>query len=143
MYETATYAELKKLPAAEKPVAWKELKSLYKTQKEVADKLGVSPAIVYSMISRYASSDKKVKLEVVKEQKKTRAVARTEKATQRIAASQTNPIEPEMNEVESESFSIAVKKAVSGEDAQFLLNGIGSTLLKNQNYLIEVKITEK
>ena len=80
---------------------------------------------------------------MVKEQKKTRVNKQAERTDQDIAALETKPMDPEINEPESESFSIAVKKAVSGEDAQFLLNGIGSTLLKNQKYLIEVKITEK
>ena len=145
MYESITYAEIKKLPAAEKPVAWKELKSLYKTQKELAEKLGVSPAIVYNMISRYVGSENRVvKLEVVKEPKKARVKKQAEKIEQDInlEAKHAEPV-PEIIDVESELFSISIKKTVSGEDAQFFLNGVGSTLLKNQMYLVEVKITEK
>ncbi|MGE5614918.1 MAG: hypothetical protein ACM3XR_11005, partial [Bacillota bacterium] len=41
-----------------------------------------------------------------------------------------------------ETFSISIKKVVSGEDAQFLFSGIGGTMLKDRKYLIEVKITE-
>jgi predicted transcriptional regulator len=146
MYESITYAELKKLPSAEKPEAWKELKSLYKTQKELADKLGVSPAIVYNMVSRYAGGEKKSKLELVEAPRKTRTrmkkkVEKTEKAT---AVQETKPVLPEIRKAEeSESFSIAIKKAICGEDARFLLNGIGNTLLKDQKYMIEVRIIEK
>lgn len=145
MYESITYAELKKLPSAEKPEAWKELKSLYKTQKELADKLGVSPAIVYNMVSRYAGGGKKSKLELVEAPKKTRT--RMKKQAEKIekvsAVPETKPVMPETGKVESESFSIAVNKAVCGEDARFLLNGIGNTLLKDQKYMIEVRIVEK
>lgn len=142
MYENITYAELKKLPAVEKPEAWKELKTLCKTQKELAGKLGVSPTIVYSMISRYAGSEKKaVKLEDVKEPKKVRV----KKQEQEVVVIEEKPavIETNIEDVPQSEFSIAIKKVVSGEDAQFFLNGIGSTLLKSQKYLIELKITEK
>lgn len=56
MYENITYAELKTLPREQKADAWKELKGLYSTQKELAEKLGVSPNLVYNMISRYAKN---------------------------------------------------------------------------------------
>lgn len=180
MYENATYAELKSLPKEQKPEAWKELKNLYKTQKELAEKLGVSPAIVYNMISRYAGDEKKsAKLELVKPAKKTKVKKQAVKTVQYAAAQETKPIVPEVNDVEvikepkktrtrvkkqaekieqviavpetlsavpevkDESFSISIKKTVSGEDAQVLLNGVGSTFLKGQQYSIEVKITEK
>lgn len=161
MYENITFAEIKKLPAAEKPEAWKELKALYKTQKELAEKLGVSAALVYNMISRYvkeepAESKKAEVLEVVPEPKKARRRVkkqdkqeqdkqeRQEQQEQEIIVTETNPIVPEVKDVEEdESFSIAIKKTVSGEAAQFFLNGIGNTLLKNQKYVIDVKINEK
>ena len=161
MYESITYSELKKLPSAEKPEAWKELKSLYSTQKELAEKLGVSAALVYNMISRYvkdepAESKKAEVLEVVPEPIKARRRVkkqdkqkrdkqeRHEQQEQEIIVTETNPIVPEVKDVEEdESFTIAIKKTVSGEDAQFFLNGIGNTLLKNQKYVIDVKITEK
>ena len=150
MYESITYAELKKLPQIEKPEAWKELKTLYSTQKELADKLGVSPAVVYNMISRYAKDEsvgrkKTEKLEIVTKQKKARnrVKKQAEKKEQNVAALETKPVVPEINDVERDSFSIAIKKTISGEDTQFFLNGIGSTLLKNQKYAVEVKITEK
>lgn len=47
------------------------------------------------------------------------------------------------NEDVADTFSISIKKILSGEDAQFLLNGIGGTLLKNQKYTVEIKIKEK
>lgn len=152
MYESITYAELKSLPKEQKPVAWKELKAMYSTQKELSEKLGVSPAIVYNMISRYAKDEtagsKKLKeLEVVETPKKTRNRMKKQEIQDKqeldIAAIETKPIFPEINEIESETFSISIKKMVSGEDAQFFLNGIGNTLLKNQKYVIEVKIAEK
>lgn len=157
MYEGITYAQLKKLPAVEKPIAWKELKSLYSTQKELADKLGVGPAIVYNMISRYAAGGKKAaKLEVVETVRKTRTKAgkKAKKTEQDVivpeikpVVSEIKPIVSEINSVgntaENDSFSIVINKMVSGEDAQFFLNGIGSTLLKSQKYVIEIKITEK
>ena len=45
--------------------------------------------------------------------------------------------------IDTDSFSIIVKKTISGEDAQVMLNGIVSMLIKDQQYSIEVKITEK
>jgi len=150
MYENITYAEIKKLPAVEKPYAWKELKSLYPTQKELAEKFGVSPAVVYNMISRYVGREKRAaKLELIKTPKKTRN--RRKKQSDRIeqdaVSIEAKPIVPEIKNIENipeiDSFSIAIKKTVSGEDAQFFLNGIGSTLLKSQKYVIEVRISEK
>jgi hypothetical protein len=41
-----------------------------------------------------------------------------------------------------DTFSISVKKMISGEDARFFLNGIGSTLMKDQRYSIEVNVAE-
>lgn len=98
------------------------------------------------MISRYAGSEKKaVKLELVEAPKKTRARIKkqAEKLELDAVVVETKPVAPEINDVESEVYSISIKKTVSGEDAQFFLNGIGSTLVKNQKYLIEIKITEK
>ena len=130
--------------------AWKELKALYSTQKELAEKLGGSPAVVYNMISRYAKeesagSKKTEKLKVVEQPKKARGrVKKQDKQEQDNVLIETNPTVPEAKDVEeNESFSIAIKKTVSGEDAQFFLNGVGSTLLRNLKYVIEVKITEK
>lgn len=82
MYESITYAELKSLPKEQKSDVWKELKYLYSTQKELAKKLGVSPAIVYNMISRYAKdetagSKRAKKLEVVETPKRTRSRMRS------------------------------------------------------------------
>ena len=145
MYESITYAELKSLPKEQKPDAWKELRALYSTQKELAGKLGVSPNLVYNMISKYAGDEKKAaKLEVVKVPKKARLKKQVKKVEQDAATPETKAAAPEINDVEeNESFSISIKKSVSGEDAQFFLNGIGSTLLKSQKYLIDIRIAEK
>lgn len=145
MYESITYAELKKLPSEEKAEAWKELKSLYKTQKELAEKLGVSAAVVYNMISRYAKGEKEAKLELVEapEKSRVRVKKKLRKPETVVAVPGPAAVWPEAGSAEGEAFSISIRKLASGEDAQFLLNGIGSTLLKNQKYLIEVKIVEK
>lgn len=141
MYENVTYAELKGLPKEQKPEAWKELKSLYKTQKQLAEKLGVSPAIVYNMISRYVKDEPIESEKVVEKPKKARSRVMKQKVQkQDVVAPGIITIAPE---TENEAFSISIKKVVSGEDAQVFLNGIGITLLKGQQYAIEVKITEK
>ena len=148
MYESITYAELKSLPKEQKPDAWKELKAMYSSQKELAEKLGVNPSIVYNMISRYAKEENTETVKTLKKanrMKKQEIQEKQEQTVDIIAAKPAvqEPITAETNEVVSETFSISIKKAVSGEDAQFLLNGICSTLLKNQRYEIKVMITEK
>ena len=164
MYENITYAELKKLPKEQKPEAWKELKALYSSTKELASRLGVSSSIVYNMIARYVGgkTDGKKKEEndeiaeiqdnqiVVPQPEKTRkrgvrkkrdiVVMETDPAS--VAADNAAVAEAE-SAPEADTFSISIKKTISGEDAQFFLNGIGNTLLKNQKYVIEVKISEK
>ena len=152
MYESITYAELKSLPKEQRFDAWKQLKTLYSTQKELAEKLGVSPAIVSSMITRYAKDEstgsiKVKKLEVIDKPKRTRGRAKKQDKQdtqeQFVVTIETKPESTINNDVESETFSISIKKTISGEDAQCFLNGIGSTLLKKQKYSIEVKISEK
>jgi hypothetical protein len=151
MYENITYAELKTLPKEEKAVAWKELKGLYSTQKELAEKLGVSPNLVYNMISRYvkngpAGTEIADGQEAAGQAKKAarRARRRDGRATDNNTVTEVSGTVRSINfSGENESFSISIKKTVSGEDAQFLLSGIGGTLLKNQKYLVEVKIIEE
>lgn len=158
MYESATYEELKSLPKEQKPNAWKELRAMYSTQKELALKLGVSPAIVYNMISRYAKDDineneKEMSLKPVRTLKRTRKRAKKadnqDKPEQIVSITEAKPVFEEIpkiaanNENVTDTFSIFIKKILSGEDAQFLLNGIGGTLLKGQKYTVEIKITEK
>lgn len=67
---------------------------------------------------------------------------------EKVAYIKPEPVKDEainisISNVTFDSFSITIRKAVSGEDAQFLLNGISNTLLKNQKYIIDVKITEE
>lgn len=151
MYENITYAEIKMLPRYQKAEAWKELKGMYSTQKELADKLGVSPNLVYAMISRYAKNEPVVSVQEenadeTDQREKTRG-RRKKKETQENINAMTDiyetihEVEPDGLE-ENTSFSIKIKKVVTGEDAQFFLSGIGSTLLKDQKYQIEVIITE-
>lgn len=160
MYESITYSELKKLPKDQKSNAWKELSTICSTKKELAQKLGVSPAIVYNMISKYVEGKpigkrKSEKKQLAEQPKKLRGRAgrhKKEKIPELKAAGLNEAGEIKLvstaadilNEKKADdSFSIAIKKTVNGEDAQFFLNGIGSTLLKNQEYVIEVRITEK
>lgn len=87
--------------------------------------------------------------------KYTRKVKEDAEAQQDISQQETKPdktIElPEINEVSNvptnivdvNSFSIIVNKTVSGENAHFLLNGLANTLIKDQQYILEFKITEK
>lgn len=151
MYENITYAELKTLPREQKADAWKELKGLYSTQKELAEKLGVSPNLVYNMISRYAKNgpvgtEKADEKEAAGQAKKAgrRAKMRKGLATGNNTVVDVSGAIREIDfPVENESFSISIKKTVSGEDAQFIFGGIGGTLLKDQKYMVEVKIIEK
>ncbi|OGO80080.1 MAG: hypothetical protein A2Y21_02190 [Clostridiales bacterium GWC2_40_7] len=104
------------------------------------------------MISRYvkdesAGSEKATALEVVKKPKKSKSrVKKQNMSEQNAAILEIKPEVPETisatPEVKDESFTISIKKTVSGEDAQFFLNGVGNTLLKGQKYAIEVKIVE-
>lgn len=57
MYESITYAELKSLPREQKIEALKELMATCSSQKKIAEKLGVNPPNIYSMISRYIKDD--------------------------------------------------------------------------------------
>ena len=151
MYENITYAELKTLTKEQKADAWKELKSLYSTQKELAEKLGVSPNLVYNMISRYVKNGPAGKEEVEEQG----AAGQPKKAGRRAKrrngqAMGNNALVDISGTVQginfpkgNESFSISIKKIVSGEDARFLFSGIGGTLLKDQKYMVEVKIIEK
>lgn len=148
MYESITYAEIKSLPKEQKPDAWKELKAMYSSQKELAEKLSVNPSIVYNMISRYAKEEKTETVKTLKKANRMKKQEIQEKQEQNVDIIEAKPavqetITAKTNEVVNETFSIFIKKAVSGEDAQLLLNGIGSTLLKNKKYEIEVMITEK
>lgn len=144
MYENVTYAELKNLPRDQKSEAWKELKSLYKTQKELAEKLGVSPNLVYNMISRYVkeeSADGEIAKvsEAFRKQKMGRKRMRKQDIREQDTA--LGIISPVLKE--NEAFTISIKKTVLGEDAQIFLNGVGNTLLKGRKYSIEVKVTEE
>lgn len=157
MYESISYQELKSLPKQQKSDAWKELKAMYSTQKELAEKLGVSPSIVYSMISRYAKEDtvrgrRAKKLEVVEKPRRTRKrLKNQESQPEQVLGASVQEVKPVLeapiilgnSAVENDTFSISIKKTISGEDAQFFLSGIGNTLLKGQKYTVEVKITEK
>ncbi|HEX2945516.1 MAG TPA: hypothetical protein VHT96_06145 [Clostridia bacterium] len=171
MYENVTYAELKGLPKEQKTEALKELKTLYKTQKELAGKLGVSPNLLYNMMARYVK-DRPVESEETGEpealekpgmlEKPVKTRRRLQKQTieqtvqkqrapkqrmQRQKLQEQASAAPEIltlpPETKDETFSISIKKTVSGEEAQVFLNGIGVTLLKGQQYAVEVKITEK
>jgi hypothetical protein len=143
MYENITYAELKKLPKQQKTEAWKELLSLNPVKKQLAEKFGVSPAIVYNMISRYVDSsnvDARTKpSKPVTLEHAINAVAQysKEKTEQKSRVSKNEAA------AENITFSLTVNKTVTGENARFFLNGIGSTLLNDQKYRIDVKITEK
>ncbi|HOA56009.1 MAG TPA: helix-turn-helix domain-containing protein, partial [Clostridiales bacterium] len=57
MYESITYAELKSLPREQKVEALKELMATHSSQKKIAEKLGVNPPNIYSMVSRYIRED--------------------------------------------------------------------------------------
>jgi hypothetical protein len=152
MYESITYAELKSLPKEQKPDAWKFLKTLYPTQKELAEKLGVSPAVVYNMISRYAKEEAAQEIENAGEPEVIRKPARRRnkakrqrlhgKPVQDISAAMPGPEVIAAENTAGDTFSISVKKMISGEDARFFLNGIGSTLMKDQRYSIEVNVAE-
>lgn len=151
MYENITYAELKTLPREQKADAWKELKNLYSTQKELAEKLGVSPNLVYNMISRYVKNWPAGKEEVDEQEAAGQPKKANRRAKRRNGQAMGNnavvDISGTIQEIRfpggNESFSISLKKIISGEDAQFLFSGIGGTLLKDQKYMVEVKIVEK
>jgi len=150
MYENMTYAELKKLPDVERQNAWKELTVIYPTKKELAQKFGVSIAVIYNNILKYVKGKPTEKTQaekqeaIVKRPRKTKSLSQPAGLDEK--SDKLNPVDFEIknpdNAPQDELFSIDIKKTVSGEDAQFFLNGIGGTLLRNQKYTIEVRITE-
>ncbi|MGI6668329.1 MAG: hypothetical protein ACOX4M_02500 [Acetivibrionales bacterium] len=149
MYENITYAELKSLPREQKVIAWKELKNMYSTQKELAEKLGVSPNLVYNMISRYVNNapDETEKDEEQQTAEQAgKASHRRRRRKRRLDSDAVSDISGTVQKISftegNELFSISIKKIVAGEDAQFLFSGIGGTMLKDRKYMVEVKITE-
>lgn len=163
MYESITYEELKSLPRDQKIEALKELRALYPTQKKIAEKLGVNPANIYNMIAKYIKADDegqpKAKVNVVREAARPAEVkAEVKSEVKSEAKSEANTeaksltFEPERSRVKhvrdkrrnmQENLQFTVAKSLTGEEAQYLFTGIGSTFLKNHDYRVEIRIIEK
>lgn len=165
MYENITYEEIKSLPEDQKAEAWKELHDLYPSNKELSLKLGVAQIAVANAVKKYVlgepigRANKKEKPEASEPVQETPQTDKQEsqqeqqelkpKRKYNRKVKQDTIIEPK-NVVESpdfriivDSFLININNTFSGENAQIILNGIGNTLLKDHNYIIEIKISEK
>ena len=163
MYENLSYSELKNVPEDKKTEAWAELHSLYSSNAELAKKLGVATIAVVNAVKKYVLNEPigrankkdmqkpepEVKQESPVEVKPKRKYNRkakpeVEKELVRVDSKPETVVNevPHLNEDNVDIFSISVKKDITGEDAKTLLNGIGSTLLKDQRYTIEVKVIE-
>lgn len=154
MYETITYQELKELPEDKKAEAWKELHSEYPDNRVLAQKLGVATIAVVNGIKKYVlgepvgrASKMSKELQTPTDGQENRPKRKYNKkakagAEGRSAAGAENAASGAQAGIDN-SFSISINKTVTGENAQFLFNGIGNTLIKNQEYIIEIKIIEK
>lgn len=164
MYENFAYDELKNLPEDKKAEAWGELHSSIPSNRELAQKLGISPIVVVNAVKKYVlgepvgRANKKLKPESPLEGEKAK---RSRKAQQEEDKQEVRPkrkynrkakaVSFEIGEAgslhETElnagSFLIDIKNAFSGEEAQGILSGIGSALLKDRQYSLEVKISDK
>lgn len=170
MYENITYEELKNLPEDQKVEAWKELHDLYPSNKELSLKLGVAQIAVTNAIKKYVLNEpigranKKEKAEYSPEQiqevqedtkpelQQEQQVDKPKRKYNRKSKQDNLTLEIEPVTVKNESdkinidintFLININNTFSGENAQVILNGIGSTFLKDRNYNIEIKISEK
>lgn len=161
MYENITYQELKSLPEEKKTEVWKELHTLYVDNKALAKKLGIATIAVVNGVKKYvlgepvgraskskkdSSQQKKNSTKDIKQKRKY--TKRSEKAIldtdQSFASFQ--PLEAAENKFDMlplNTFSISINKVLTGEDAHFLLTGISNTLIKDQDYVIDIRITEK
>jgi len=89
MYESITYAELKSLPREQKIEALKELMATCPSQKKIAEKLGVNPPNIYSMISRYIRDDEDKKTRKKRGRLKGKGAANKVTGEQEIRQEQT------------------------------------------------------
>lgn len=170
MYENKTYEEIKNLPEEQKAEAWREIHSIYPENKALAEKLGIAHIAVVNAVKKYVLNEpigranKKEKQEPAQEQIEIKPEAQQEQQVEKPKrkyirkAKQETVIELPKNKPESlgnevsnypkinivvSSFLININNSFSGEHAQIMLNGIGSTLLKDHEYNIEIKISEK
>lgn len=164
MYENLVYDELKNLPEDKKAEAWGELHSSIPSNRELAQKLGISPIVVVNAVKKYVlgepvgRANKRLKPESQLEGVKTR---KSRKAQQKEDIQEVKPkrkynrkakaVSFEANEAgnlpvietNAGSFLIDIKNAFSGEEARGILSGIGSALLKDRQYSLEIRISDK
>jgi hypothetical protein len=160
MYENITYEELKSLPEEKKMEVWKELHTLYVDNKALAKRLGIATIAVVNGVKKYvlgepvgrasksnkdSSQQKKNSLRGEKPKRKytkrVNSVLDTDQSFADFRPVKINDIK--FDSSSANSFSISVNKILAGDNAHFLLTGISNTLIKDQQYFVEIKIIEK
>jgi len=166
MYENITYDQLKELPDDQKIIALKELKTIYPDNKDLAKHLDIAHIAINNMVGKYLEGKQvgrkkmtpeekaQAKTEREAEKKRLKEQEKQETMTQQITTNQdnvpqpTNPnatIVPIINEsikINLNSFSINLNKDMLGEEAISRLSGIANSLLKENQYRVNLIIEE-
>ena len=127
MYESITYAELKSLPREQKVEALKELMATHSSQKKIAEKLGVNPPNIYSMVSRYIREDADTKSRKI-ESRTRRASVTDEKMKEQDTGNRQD-----FGDAADEQF----------EAIRLMLTGVGNILSEDVKYKVDMWISEK
>lgn len=149
MYENFTYEELRNLSEDKKSEAWKELHILYPENKVLAQKLNVATIAVVNAVKKYVLGEpvgrakKKVEIVPLEPIQETQKIDKQE-SQQPPKRKYNRKAKSDMPEIRLviHPFSINISNIFTTEEAQTILNGIGSTLLKNKTYKVEINISE-
>jgi predicted transcriptional regulator len=173
MYESITYAELKSLPREQKVEALKELMATHSSQKKIAEKLGVNPPNIYSMVSRYIREDADTKSR--KKKSRTRRASVTDEkmkeqdtgnrqdlgdaADEQFEAAVSGQVmeavsdeqigveaaapDNQAGRLDQSGFTVSVVKVLTGEEIRLMLTGVGNILSEDVKYKVDMRISEK
>lgn len=148
MYENLTYDQLKELPDEQKVEALKELKVIYPENKDLAEHLGGAHIAVSNMVAKYLEGKQLGRKKMTEEEKQQKREERLRKKQEEAEISlqlqeQQNQLKDEEETlIDNESFSIKFSKIIVGEEATIVLGSIGSSLLKDGKYKINLSIEE-
>ncbi len=169
MYENFTYNQLKDLPEGQKIEALKELKTIYPDNKDLATHLNVIPMAISNMVAKYLEGkqlgrkkmteeeklqaklqrEEEKRLQREKEQQQEQEKSNEQKLDEVVKSQETKneeklPVheETQSNNFKSNSFSIKLDKNMTGEEAVSRLNGIANSLLKENEYKVELIVEE-
>lgn len=159
MYDNMSYTQIKELNEEQKIEVWSELHKQFPDNKELAKKLGISPIVSSNAIKRYVLGEH---IGRVKKEKSENGQVQTQAQPEEIKPKRKYNRKPKEDETiitlpsskdldkeiynesdNTDTFSIIINKVADGENVQILLNGIANTLLKDQQYTIEINISEK